>query len=64
MSFSGTAFAYGQTSSGKTHTMNGSETDPGIIHLAVKDIFRRIQMVLVIAVVFLLLLTLPTYHGY
>ncbi|KAL6317873.1 hypothetical protein AAG906_030627 [Vitis piasezkii] len=42
--FNGTAFAYGQTSSGKTYTMNGSESDPGIIHLAVKDVFRRIQM--------------------
>lgn len=43
--FIGTAFAYGQTSSGKTFTMNGTEKDPGIIHLAVKDIFDRIQMV-------------------
>jgi centromeric protein E len=43
--FIGTAFAYGQTSSGKTFTMNGSETDPGIIHRAVKDIFTKIQMV-------------------
>ncbi|OAY51041.1 kinesin-like protein KIN-7N isoform X1 [Manihot esculenta] len=42
--FNGTAFAYGQTSSGKTFTMNGSETDPGIIHRAVKDIFNKIQM--------------------
>jgi hypothetical protein len=25
--------------------MNGSETDPGIIHRAVKDIFTKIQMV-------------------
>ncbi|KAJ4965160.1 hypothetical protein NE237_017009 [Protea cynaroides] len=42
--FNGTAFAYGQTSSGKTFTMNGSENDLGIIHLAVKDIFQNIQM--------------------
>lgn len=42
--FNGTAFAYGQTSSGKTFTMNGSEKDPGIIHLAVKDIFEKIEM--------------------
>ena len=42
----GTAFAYGQTSSGKTFTMNGSEGDPGIIHQSVKDVFRNIQMVL------------------
>lgn len=45
MSYSGTAFAYGQTSSGKTYTMNGSENDPGIIHQAVKDVFTKIQMV-------------------
>ncbi|KAL3617867.1 hypothetical protein CASFOL_038188 [Castilleja foliolosa] len=41
--FNGTAFAYGQTSSGKTFTMNGSENDPGIIHRAVKDVFAKIQ---------------------
>ncbi|KAJ8773251.1 hypothetical protein K2173_028428 [Erythroxylum novogranatense] len=43
--FNGTAFAYGQTSSGKTFTMNGSETDPGIIRRAVKDVFNRIDMI-------------------
>ncbi|PIN11610.1 Kinesin-like protein [Handroanthus impetiginosus] len=41
--FNGTAFAYGQTSSGKTYTMNGSEKDPGIIQRAVKDTFANIQ---------------------
>ncbi|XP_058725101.1 kinesin-like protein KIN-7N isoform X1 [Vicia villosa] len=41
--FNGTAFAYGQTSSGKTFTMNGCETDPGVIPLAVKDIFATIE---------------------
>ncbi|XP_027368144.1 kinesin-like protein KIN-7N [Abrus precatorius] len=41
--FNGTAFAYGQTSSGKTFTMNGSETDPGVIPRAVRDIFTRIE---------------------
>ncbi|KAG8377453.1 hypothetical protein BUALT_Bualt08G0034600 [Buddleja alternifolia] len=41
--FNGTAFAYGQTSSGKTFTMNGSENDPGIIQRAVRDIFEKIQ---------------------
>ncbi|KAK4559899.1 hypothetical protein RGQ29_008902 [Quercus rubra] len=43
--FNGTAFAYGQTSSGKTFTMNGSETDAGIINRAVKDVFEKIQMI-------------------
>ncbi|XP_047329333.1 kinesin-like protein KIN-7N [Impatiens glandulifera] len=42
--FNGTAFAYGQTSSGKTFTMNGSNNDPGIIHRAVVDIFKNIEM--------------------
>ncbi|KAJ3675657.1 hypothetical protein LUZ60_004699 [Juncus effusus] len=41
--FNGTAFAYGQTSSGKTYTMNGSEKDPGIIPLAIKDIFDTVH---------------------
>ncbi|XP_057533196.1 kinesin-like protein KIN-7N [Amaranthus tricolor] len=41
--FNGTVFAYGQTSSGKTFTMNGSEKDLGIIHRAVKDVFDMIQ---------------------
>ncbi|XP_039043495.1 kinesin-like protein KIN-7N [Hibiscus syriacus] len=43
--FNGTAFAYGQTSSGKTFTMNGSPNDPGIIHQAVNDVFQKIQMI-------------------
>ncbi|XP_010544008.1 PREDICTED: kinesin-like protein KIN-7N [Tarenaya hassleriana] len=43
--FNGTAFAYGQTSSGKTFTMKGSETDPGIIHRAVRDVFERIKTI-------------------
>ncbi|CAI9115993.1 OLC1v1017027C1 [Oldenlandia corymbosa var. corymbosa] len=42
--FNGTAFAYGQTSSGKTYTMNGCDSDPGIIHRAVKDIFEETKM--------------------
>lgn len=44
----GTVFAYGQTSSGKTFTMNGSQTDPGVIHRAVRDIFLKIQEVFAI----------------
>ncbi|KAK6939742.1 Kinesin motor domain [Dillenia turbinata] len=42
--FNGTAFAYGQTSSGKIFTMNGSEGDPGVVPLTVRDIFEKIQM--------------------
>ncbi|RLM54780.1 kinesin-II 85 kDa subunit-like isoform X1 [Panicum miliaceum] len=39
----GTIFAYGVTSSGKTHTMHGDQRSPGIIPLAVKDAFNIIQ---------------------
>ncbi|KAK8984848.1 hypothetical protein V6N11_020161 [Hibiscus sabdariffa] len=39
----GTVFAYGVTSSGKTHTMHGEQKSPGIIPLAVKDVFSTIQ---------------------
>ncbi|EDV22383.1 uncharacterized protein TRIADDRAFT_3836, partial [Trichoplax adhaerens] len=41
--FNGTIFAYGQTSSGKTHTMMGNHNDPGVIPLAVNEIFRYIN---------------------
>ncbi|KAF5727191.1 kinesin-II 85 kDa subunit isoform X1 [Tripterygium wilfordii] len=36
-------FAYGVTSSGKTHTMHGDQNSPGIIPLAIKDVFSIIQ---------------------
>jgi len=39
----GTVFAYGVTSSGKTHTMHGDQKSPGIIPLAIKDLFSIIQ---------------------
>ncbi|KAG8084157.1 hypothetical protein GUJ93_ZPchr0010g10018, partial [Zizania palustris] len=39
----GTVFAYGVTSSGKTHTMHGDQNSPGIIPLAIKDVFSLIQ---------------------
>ncbi|CAN0892333.1 Kinesin-like protein KIN-7E, chloroplastic, partial [Linum grandiflorum] len=39
----GTIFAYGVTSSGKTHTMHGEQKSPGVIPLAVKDVFGIIQ---------------------
>ncbi|KAF6034981.1 hypothetical protein EB796_006716 [Bugula neritina] len=41
----GTIFAYGQTSSGKTHTMLGSDTEPGLISYAMNDIFSLVQLV-------------------
>jgi len=39
----GTIFVYGQTSSGKTHTMQGTEESPGIVPLGIKYIFDEIK---------------------
>ena len=45
--FNGTIFAYGQTSSGKTHTMNGPNINDvemqGIIPRMVRTVFNRIE---------------------
>ncbi|XP_051557985.1 centromere-associated protein E isoform X5 [Myxocyprinus asiaticus] len=41
--YNGTIFAYGQTSSGKTFTMMGSEHNPGVIPLAMADVFKTIK---------------------
>ncbi|XP_074471799.1 uncharacterized protein LOC141756161 isoform X2 [Sebastes fasciatus] len=41
--YNGTIFAYGQTSSGKTFTMMGSDRFPGVMPLAVEDIFQTIK---------------------
>jgi kinesin family protein 5 len=45
--FNGTIFAYGQTSSGKTHTMQGPNIDnvelQGIIPRMVRTVFNRIE---------------------
>ncbi len=44
--FNGTVFAYGQTSSGKTHTMTGVIDDPemqGIIPRIVTNVFTEIE---------------------
>ena len=38
-----TVLAYGQTSSGKTHTMRGSLDDPGVIPRAAVDLIRFVQ---------------------
>ncbi|CAG5950317.1 unnamed protein product [Menidia menidia] len=39
----GTIFAYGQTSSGKTFTMMGTKKIPGVMPLAVEDVFQTIK---------------------
>lgn len=41
--YNGTIFAYGQTSSGKTHTMVGTNENPGVIRMAAEQIFEEIQ---------------------
>lgn len=41
----GTIFAYGQTSSGKTFTMMGTSRTPGVIPQAVEDVFQSIKNV-------------------
>ncbi|GAA94879.1 uncharacterized protein L969DRAFT_94171 [Mixia osmundae IAM 14324] len=41
--FDGVIFAYGQTASGKTHTLTGTESNPGIIPRAVTEIFAYIR---------------------
>ena len=39
----GTILAYGQTSSGKTHTMLGDQKHPGVVRIAVQDVFNHID---------------------
>ena len=36
-------FAYGATGAGKTHTMLGSSTDPGVMFLTMVDLYKRIH---------------------
>lgn len=40
--FNATVFAYGTTGSGKTYTMTGTETQPGIMYKIVEEMFIRI----------------------
>ncbi len=44
--YNGTIFAYGQTGTGKTHTITGEENDPierGIMPRTFEDIFKAIE---------------------
>ncbi|KAA0064156.1 centromere-associated protein E isoform X1 [Cucumis melo var. makuwa] len=45
----GTVFAYGQSNSGKTHTMRGSPTEPWIIPLVVNNLFDVINQGIYVA---------------
>ncbi|TWW67965.1 kinesin-like protein KIF18A [Takifugu flavidus] len=41
--FNCTVFAYGATGAGKTHTMLGSQDDPGVMYRTMKDLFKRMD---------------------
>ncbi|KAG9006421.1 Kinesin-like protein kip2 [Tulasnella sp. 427] len=41
--YNAVVFAYGQTASGKTFTLSGSENEPGIIPRAMRDVFTYIR---------------------
>jgi len=41
--FNAVLFAYGQTSSGKTHTLQGNKADPGLVPRCIQEIFKSIQ---------------------
>ena len=41
--YHGSVFAYGQTATGKTFTMQGTADEPGIVPLAVHDCFNYIR---------------------
>jgi centromeric protein E len=41
--YHGTVFAYGMTGTGKTFSMQGTTTSPGVIPLAITDIFSYIR---------------------
>ncbi|EPS95344.1 hypothetical protein FOMPIDRAFT_146176 [Fomitopsis schrenkii] len=41
--YNATIFAYGATGCGKTHTISGTDADPGLIYLTMADLFQRIE---------------------
>ena len=43
--FTGTLFAYGQTSSGKTYTMMGDQRNEGVIPMAIGEMYDYIEKV-------------------
>eukprot|EP00945_MAST-04E_sp_MAST-4E-sp1_P002101 g2101.t1 len=42
--FNSTIFAYGQTGAGKTHTMMGSKSDPGVMLSMTEEIMERLNL--------------------
>ena len=41
--FNATVFAYGATGAGKTHTMLGNESSPGIMYHTMKEVFSALE---------------------
>ncbi|KAM3877043.1 kinesin-like protein KIF18A [Diretmus argenteus] len=41
--FNCTVFAYGATGAGKTHTMLGSQNEPGVMYYTMKELFKRMD---------------------
>lgn len=41
--FTTTVFAYGSTGSGKTHTISGTDEEPGVLPRAVTLLFERLE---------------------
>lgn len=41
--FNGSIFAYGQTSSGKTHTLMGAPAQPGVAPMCINDLFEKCE---------------------
>ena len=42
--YNATVFAYGATGAGKTYTMLGTETNPGIMPLTLKELFNKVKI--------------------
>lgn len=42
--YNATVFAYGATGCGKTHTILGTQTDPGVIFSTMKELYERIDL--------------------
>ena len=42
--FNGTGMVYGQTGSGKSHTIFGSHNEPGLVQLAINDVFKDVRL--------------------
>lgn len=43
--FNCSVFAYGATGAGKTHTMLGSASNPGVIFLSMMELYRRVDLI-------------------